>query len=556
MNILALRKIIIIIAAVCIFTLLLVMLFINLFHLYDESIEIEEALEKVDSFISKANLNEAELLLTRIFLKAKTSQEHLQILKRFHKLSVQKNDFKLFKEYAYKAYETMTGNVKLAAIAAFASLRAGDLNTVIKISSQFKSDSIVSSLLSETLLRGKLDGAGLEQKEQEIINPLLELEASEDPERFLVIAADYKEPKLFLDAALLYAKKGDYKTAFLICEEHLQAYGFSEPAGMIAYDANRYSSALFRFKKIIRENPERSDLLVMLGDICLSLDLVEDALQYYQNVIQKAADYSVIPYINSAFIYTKQENISKALEILNRAQIYFPYNKLVILELVKLYYTQADNDQALLLLSGYLEQNPGDFDANLLHVYLQWGDISPSRYRIQLRELFNNNPQDEKSCQILTWYLISVNELENARNVLIEYEKATNQTHSAWLFYLKGIIEALDGNKDKALELIRESLLLRDYWQVKYNYAVILYASGNIKEAEDNLRQLINFFENENKDLYTSEISKVRTKIGSIHLSKGNFETAQLELQYALEIDPKNIEAWRLLKKLETLQIK
>jgi len=106
------------------------------------------------------------------------------------------------------------------------------------------------------------------------------------------------------------------------------------------------------------------------------------------------------------------------------------------------------------------------------------------------------------------------------------------------------------------LELIRESLLLRDYWQVKYNYAVILYASGNIKEAEDNLRQLINFFENENKDLYTSEISKVRTKIGSIHLSKGNFETAQLELQYALEIDPKNIEAWRLLKKLETLQIK
>lgn len=556
MNILSRRKLIIIIAAVCIFVLLFVLLYINVFRVYDENIEIAEAIKKVDNFISKANLSEAELLLTRVFQKAKTSGEYLQILKRFYKLSIQRDDFKLFRDYASKAYAKISGNEKLAAIASFSSLRSGDLNTVIKIYPQFKSDTVISSLFSESLLRGKLDATVLEDKEQDFINILLELESTEDPEQFLKIAALYAESTLFLDAALLYAKHGDYKKAFMICEEHLQADTFNEPAGLIAYDAHRYSTVLFRFKKIMRENPERLDIMVMLGDTCLELDLVEEALEYYRKVIQKKADYSVIPYINSAFIYTKQENMDKAFEILTQAQSCFAYNKLVTLELVKLYYKQADTEKALTLLAQYVEQNPGDFDANLLYVYLQWGDISPTQYRIQLRELYNNNPQDEKSCRILTWYLISVNELENARNVLAEYEKATGQTGTAWLFYVKGIIESLAGNTEKALEYLQKSLLLRDHWQVKYNYAVILYAAGNIKEAEDNLRQLITFFENENQEAYSSEISKVRTKLGSIYLDKGNLEAAGLELKYALEIDPKNIHAWRLLKKLEALQIK
>jgi tetratricopeptide (TPR) repeat protein len=556
MNALALRKLIIIIAAVCVFALLLVVLYFNFFHLYTDSIAIEESLKKIDNFIAKANLSEAELQLSRIFLKATTSVEYLQILKRFYKLAVQKNDFKLLQEYAGKAFEKIPGNEKIAVITAYAGLRTGDINTVVKISSQFKSESIISSLFSEALLRGKLDLAGLNEDEPELINPLLELESSYDPERFLTTAALYDEPKLYLDAALLYTQRGDYQKAFSICEEYLQTDDFSEPAGMISYDAGKYAQALFRLKKIMRENPERWDILIMLGDISLSLDLVEDALQYYGKVIQKAADYSVIPYVNSAFIYTKQDNTDKALEILSQAQIYFPDDKFVTLELVKLYYRKDNIEQAQVILSSYLEQHPGDFDANMLFVYLQWGDISPQQYRIQLRELFNNNPQDEKSCRILTWYLIGVNELESARNVLDEYEKATNQTHTAWLFYLKGIIEALEGNNAHAAELMRESLLLRDNWQVKYNYAVVLYASGNIKEAEDNLRELIIFFENENKELCSLEISKVRTTIGSIHLDKGNWESARLELKYALELDPKNIRAWRLLKKLEALQIK
>jgi tetratricopeptide (TPR) repeat protein len=228
----------------------------------------------------------------------------------------------------------------------------------------------------------------------------------------------------------------------------------------------------------------------------------------------------------------------------------------VILELAKLLQTQNKNAEAIALVSAYLEQNPGDFEAGLLHVYLEWGEISPRQYRIKLRELFNSDPENAASCRILAWYLIAAGEQESALTVLQEYETATKENHLPWILHIKGVIRALDGDTTEAARLLEESLLLKDDWQVRYNYAMVLYTLGSLKSAEDNFRRIIDFFERENLQEYNSVISRVRTKIGYIQMQKGNEKSAKLEFEYALQLDPGNVEAFRLLKKLEALRVK
>ena len=45
----------------------------------------------------------------------------------------------------------------------------------------------------------------------------------------------------------------------------------------------------------------------------------------------------------------------------------------------------------------------------------------------------------------------------------------------------------------------------------------------------------------------------MRSKIGYIHFLNENYSEARHELEYSLELDPGNMEALKLLKKLEDL---
>jgi tetratricopeptide (TPR) repeat protein len=543
------RKIIIAGAAFIILAVLLIFLYLKFFSASEDKTDIMSSLAKIDGFIAKANISEAEAELSRIFKKANTSDGLLRILKRSYQLAVLKNNYESFKELALKALAHISGNEKLAVVAMYASLRAGDINSVVAISSKLKSSDLTSSLMAETLLRGKLENAGMQ-------NPLLELEASQDPARFIDTAGQYKEPRLYLDAALLYAGQGRYADAFTLCEEYLPGDRFNEPAGLIAYDAGKYSAAFVRLKELLRREPERKDVVVILGDVSLRLDRIGDAVYYYEKAIKTDPAYSVIPFVNLAYLALRRQDTAHAIDILQKAQAVFPTSKPVILELAKLLQTQNKNAEAIALVSAYLEQNPGDFEAGLLHVYLEWGEISPRQYRIKLRELFNSDPENAASCRILAWYLIAAGEQESALTVLQEYETATKENHLPWILHIKGVIRALDGDTKEAARLLEESLLLKDDWQVRYNYAMVLYTLGSLKSAEDNFRRIIDFFERENLQEYNPVISRVRTKIGYIQMQKGNEKSAKLEFEYALQLDPGNVEAFRLLKKLEALRVK
>ncbi len=549
MNSLRTRKIIITGAAFILLSVLLITLSLQFFSVVGGKTDIETSLVKIDGFIAKANIDEAEAELSRIFKKANTSDAFLRILKRSYQLAVLKNNYESFKDLALKSFSHISGNEKLGELAMFAGLRSGDINSVATISAKLKSNDLVSSLLAEALLRGNL-------KNTEIQNPLLELESSQDPVRFIDTAGRYSEPRLYLDAALLYAGQGRYADAFTLCEEYLQGDQFNEPAGLIAYDAGKYTAAFVRLKELQRREPERKDVVVILGDTSLFLDRIGDAVYYYEKAIKNDPSYSVIPYVNLAYLSLRQQNIEHAIDMLKKAQTVFPSSKPVILELAKLLHSQNKNAEAVALVSAYLEQNPGDFEAGLLRVYLEWGDISPRHYRIQLRELFNSDQKNAASCRILAWYLIATGEPENAFSVLHEFETAAKENHLAWVLHIKGVIGALNGDTKEAARLLEESLLLRDDWQVRYNYAVVLYTMGELKPAEENFRRVIDFFERENLQGHDSVISRARTKIGYIQMQKGNEKSAKLEFEYALQLDPGNAEAFRLLKKLEARTLK
>ncbi len=549
MNKLLVRKLIIAIAAFAGLCLLLVFLYIRFFSSTENTKDIGTTMAKVDGFIVNANISEAESSLTRIFSRAHTASDYLQILKRFQKIAVLKQDFHEFRDYALRAFAHIGGNEKLAGAVIYACLRYGDIDSAVRIAGKFKNNPMIASFLSEAILRGGLDVPGEK-------NPLLNLESAKKPEPFIRSASRFDEPRLYLDAALLYAGQGNYNKAFLISEEYLQHNQFNEPAGFFAYDAGKYAAALLRLKEVLRREPERNDIRIIIGDINLRLDRIEDAAFYYEKAIQTDPGYSAIPYVNLAFISITKHNDSAALEILQKAQAVFPDSKEITLTLVKILYSDKHKTEGEEILSAYLNRHPDDFQANLLRIYLEWGEISSNQYRVKLRELFNSNPGNAKSCQILAWYLIATNESENASHVVAEYEKATNQANLPWMLHLKGVIQALNGNTTKAETLLEQSLLLHENWRVRYNYAVVLERNGRLKTAEDQLRQIVSYFERENLHGYESVLSKVQTRLGNINLNKGNMESAKMEFRYALELDPKNAQAFRLLKQLEVHPIK
>ena len=58
------------------------------------------------------------------------------------------------------------------------------------------------------------------------------------------------------------------------------------------------------------------------------------------------------------------------------------------------------------------------------------------------------------------------------------------------------------------------------------------------------------------QEFYNVYLSKIRALLGEIFLEQGNLESAERELEYAVDLDPDNLKAWSILKKLADLKIK
>ncbi|MBN1699541.1 MAG: tetratricopeptide repeat protein [Spirochaetales bacterium] len=517
--------------------------------------DLSEALEKTDGALSYGYLSKAERHLREAADYADNKYDHMRVLKRAYRISEGRQDMTLLAELAAYAVKSVGANDELLTIKSFADLRSNRFERVHQPSDTRGRSLPLASLAVEAFLR-----SGAVKEAQEIRRPgfpftMLKLLQSDDPALFEESGIKNSEARLLLDSALLSAYDGKMKEAFRIVKESNREPFFYEPSVFIAYDVGEFEYARDMSGKIFAMHPDRTDILILSGDMALLEGDLGTANDFYNRAITIGKDYAPQPYLNNAYIYQKQGDDGAALSSLRSAYSLFPDDAGVVIEAAKLLFTLSKTSEAGEILSSYVADHPDNPDAALMLINLRRPSMQPKQYRAELWELFNRHPAEKKICTMLLTYLLGIPDIDGAENALNIYritfrEGKEKQPREAWVFHFAGIINALKGNYTAAVSDLNESIALEENEVVRYHRAFVHYISGDLAEARDDCRHALRV---ERSELSKNRIfySRVVTLMGETFSASRDDEQAARQFEYALDINPENYRAQALLKQLE-----
>jgi predicted Zn-dependent protease len=357
------------------------------------------------------------------------------------------------------------------------------------------------------------------------------------------LGSDLDEPRIHLDAALLWMAQGDAESAYTLMSRHLEDPLFREAGIYIAFDAGHEQAALSLLQGQTEQNisSRRVDLRIMEADLTLLLDNPEAASHLYQQIVDTHPDYSWTPYLNLA-------RITGRSEYLERAYAYFPEVGSVAVSYARSLSEYGNHKQASEILESYIDENEEDFQAQLLLLEVQNTASSPAVYQGALWKLFNSHPDSRMLCEHLFLYLLEFNDLSGAASVLRHYELATGRIQEPWFLDLRAILSVAGREDAEAIRLLRQRLALEDSWQARFNLGVLLGYAHQPRQAIEQ------FIESENllpADRRNHNQSRIRSHIGEQYLYLGDAAAARRECEYAVDLDLSNFHAHSILRILE-----
>ena len=117
-----------------------------------------------------------------------------------------------------------------------------------------------------------------------------------------------------------------YPEAIAKFEELLVArpslYQVHEFIGIAYREMGNYDAALAEFEKVLAEDPSHADALISVGDILVSQQKLDEAVEYFEKAVDQTSD-GIVPF-NVAEIYFNQGNAAKAVEYYRVAAEYKP----------------------------------------------------------------------------------------------------------------------------------------------------------------------------------------------------------------------------------------
>ena len=121
-------------------------------------------------------------------------------------------------------------------------------------------------------------------------------------------------------------KQEQYSQAIAKYEELLVArpsfYQAHEFIGIAYREMGDYDAALAQFEKVLAEDARHAGALISLGDILVSQQKLDEALEYFEKAVDQTSD-AIVPF-NVAEIYFNQGDAAKALEYYQVAAEYKP----------------------------------------------------------------------------------------------------------------------------------------------------------------------------------------------------------------------------------------
>jgi tetratricopeptide (TPR) repeat protein len=516
-----------------------------------EEASLRTLLRDVDAAIAGGYLTTARESLSSMNTAPATEAGQVGFLKRAFRVSAGTGDFRLLADMAGRALGRYGRSPRVRAIAAYGSLRAGRVADAERILSRnANAGDAGDSLRGEALLRR---GAPWAKPSDNLVREILSLQESTDPAVFAGAALRAGEKRLALDAALLAMEKGFTTDALRLVASDLGDARFDEPAGLILYDGGDFAGALARLKRLITARPAIPGLGLSIADIMAAAGRNEDAEAWLVGALPLAPALSWTPYADLAFYAMMRGDTRLAARRLLDGLAFFPRSRELRIFQARVDVAAGDIGGAQAVLTALLAERPSDGEAGLLLLALQGPEMSPEASRARLWKLFDLVPSDPAVFDALAATLIAARDWDGMRIALRQFEASGGQLDARHLLF-QGLAAAMSGDDRSALAALRRSDLLAKDGTARFDIALVMLRGGAPRDALVELEAAaaeVQASAGPGDVGSKAALSRIETLRGAARLLDGDTSGAGTALARARALDPGNLRAGLLMRKLE-----
>lgn len=510
--------------------------------------ELHSILPALDAAISGGSLSTAKDILSSVRLFPAGELGQLSLLKRAFQVGRETGDFTALADLSARALALNGRSERVRAVAVYGSLRAGRLSEAQKILGRSSAaGSGGEALRGETLIRQGAKWMGSDG----LTHELIALEDSQSPGTFAAAALRTGEKRLTLDAALLAMRQGSSDVALRLVRSDLDDVRFDEPSGFMLYDGGDLTSAAARLERRDRERPGVSGTGFVLADIFAAAGNFGQSERWLIRTLPMAPSVSWTPYADLAFFAVQRGDTAAAIRQLEDGLAFFPRSWELRLMKARVELLAGNQPAAESILADVLADRPSDGEAALLLLGIQSASTSPEALRASLWKIFDLAPSDPPVFDTLASSLIAAQDWEGMQIAMKQHVASGGQPDAQALLF-QGCAEAMRGDDPGATAAFRRSALMAKDGVGRFNIALVLLRGG---AARDALVELDGAAEEVQKTAVPVErgrlMSRIETLRGAARLLDGDVSGAGSALARARVLDPHNLRAGLLLRKLE-----
>jgi Flp pilus assembly protein TadD len=513
-----------------------------------EKIELQSKLHSLDAAISAGAFPVAREILEEMKNLPSAEDDLLRLLKRAFEVSSASGDYGTMSRLGLRALSAAGGSSRIRAIALFACLRSGRLAEAEKVIARGSLPAPAGDLLKgEALLKreGKWEPA------DPFYRDLLGLEQEQALEAFAAAADRTGDARLSLDAALLAMQYGRAAMARSIAGGRLGDAAFDEPAAAIGYDGGDYNTAIQRLKRLDADRPDRAEVALILADSYQGLGTTADSEKTLLRALPLAPALTWTAYSNLAFFADARGDTALAGRRLMDGLAFFPHSRELRLGQARLEARLGETVAAIAILSKLAAENPEDGEIALLLLDQQAPGLSPEEYRARLWKAFDRVPSDSAIFSALSTALIALHDWEGAE-IAVEQHAAAGGAPGQHVLLTEGMIAAMRGDDAAASDAFRRAAAAAGDGIARYDLALVLLRRGSGKAAIEELGIAADEYERRgNPAERTGVLSRIQMLTGSARLLDGDESGARDAFLRSLALDPRNLHAGLLLRKLE-----
>ena len=461
---------------------------------------------------------------------------------------LQTDDFTRLEESARRAAHKRRGSEDFWAALVFAEMKLGNIEDASAIGKKHLSSTEYKALLSQLHLISETINTGEEKGSREDL--ILSEYNTRDPMVYERIARMLPDPRLVINAALLWAGSGDPGKAYFLLKDRLPSSKYSKLLVYFAIDAGEFNNALITINSLrSRNNVYDAELSLLEADALMWLGMMGKAASIYTAFIENNPSFSLIPSLNLAWMASETGNYTEAIMYLDGAFRFFSGDRGLFIPKISYLYQEGKYDEAMIELSKFLNTHPMDKEGMLFALVMPKTIKNHVRHETTLWSLLNKNPEDDLIGRYFAAYSFMEKNYEDLEIILSRFVSYPDS--AGWVAFFKGCSAATRGNLDSGIAFFRSSLDEKELWETHFNLALLYSSYRDFAKSLNQLQQADHCLLSSGKGNILPARSVIRTEIARILSSQENYTGAVRELLFALDLDPTNYNARLMLKKME-----